>query len=226
MPSLQHSFNIPEHCHQCGDASSIPPPVQTLHGNAQPSVWHSHCLSSLFHTPTPLNGLCLKEEKQNEKRASKKRKEKKKRGHLYCSLCGLWFTPNKTIGHSNVSKTALTLVMCPPYANPIKWHCRRWSPKIPLLCWDRGTIAACLAYPTSFTKVQPHHHQGPVLCRQQDTEVQMEACPKSDQSGERPRKLLLAMCFLCCLQSSPSAAALPSPPGCWAEQSCCHARAA
>lgn len=59
-----------------------------MHGRAQPKTHHPHRLSSRFHTPTPLNGLCLKEGKQNK---IKKHFKKKKKRHSTPMLFALWF---------------------------------------------------------------------------------------------------------------------------------------
>lgn len=62
----------------------------TMHGRAQPKTHHPHRLSSRFHTPTPLNGLCLKEGKQNKtKKTLQKKKKNTQHTYAFCSVvCG------------------------------------------------------------------------------------------------------------------------------------------
>lgn len=124
MPSLQHSFRFSAPA----QAQWALPPVwrcqlyPTACADTMPSPQCvTPTVSQACFTPSPLSTASVRKKKNKTKKSFKKRKkkERKKKGHLCCSLCGLWFAPNKTIGHSNISKTALTLVTCPLYTNPI-----------------------------------------------------------------------------------------------------------
>lgn len=130
--------------------------VCTMHGRAQPKTHHPHRLSSRFHTPTPLNGLCLKEGKQNKIKKHFKKK-KKDTAHLCFLLCGLWFQPNRATGHSNISKTAFASVLCPPCPSPLWCRCSAGVPSPPLLCQDcRARPHRCRVSPSP-CPARSHH---------------------------------------------------------------------
>lgn len=168
----------------------------TMHGRAQPKTHHPHRLSSRFHTPTPLNGLCLKEGKQN-KTKKKHQKKKKHTAHLCFLLCGLWFQPNRATGHSNISKTAFASVLCPPCPSPLWCRCSAGVPSPPLLCQDcRAWPHRCRVGPSP-CPAGSHHCPGQVLGRSEDTGEQIKASPRSrcERGGEGPKKLLPSTCL-------------------------------
>lgn len=117
----------------------------TMHGRARPQTHHPHRLSSRFHTPTPLNGLCLKEGKQNK---TKKNTSKKKK-HSTPMLCALRFVvPTK---HSDWAQQHLQNSLClrlvPTLPKPpvVPTQCR--GPEPPVAVPGRGPQSSALSSP-------------------------------------------------------------------------------
>jgi len=100
---------------------------------------HSLSLGTVSHPhPSQRPLFCSPSFKQEEKK--KKKRRKKRAAHLCFSLCGLWFQPNKTIGHSKVSKTALASLTCSPCPSPVWWHCGTQGPQFSPLRWGTAKL--------------------------------------------------------------------------------------
>lgn len=191
-----------------GRRASVPYP-----GRHSPKRVIPNSPSRWFHTPTPLNGFCFVLLLSNNKK--RRRKKKKPAAHLCFSLCGLWFQPNKTIGHSNVSKTAFASLTCPPCPSPLRWHCGTEGPQFPPITLGDGQAhphrSPFRPIPTASSPAlaqywgrQLRHREGPAWHGWEGSgRARMEASPKSrcEESGERPKKHLPwgATCFWPCL---------------------------